>query len=193
MRIAYDASNHTWGKLETVIPSSATGLSVTQPKPSPDGRFLMFNMSSYGNFSIYNINSDLYILDLKTGKYFNPGINSNRSDSYHSWSSNSRWVVFSSKRDDGIHTRPYFCHIDTNGNASKPFVLPQEDPEFYSTDLLVYNVPEFVNAKFTVSQDILAGASRNLKDEIQAGLDPDIEVKETHTEGTDQMWRPGAK
>ncbi len=193
MRIAYDAGNNTWGELETVISSSATGLSITQPKPSPDGRFLMFNMSSYGNFAIYNITSDLYILDLKTGKYFNPGINSDRSDSYHAWSSNSRWIVFSSKRDDGIHTRPYFCHIDTNGNASKPFVLPQEDPEFYSTDLLVYNVPEFVNTKVTVSQDILAGVSENLEDEIQAQLDPDIEVKEKDTEDTGQMWRPGVK
>lgn len=193
MRIAYDASSNTWGELETVISSSATGLSITQPKPSPDGRFLMFNMSSYGNFSVYNITSDLYILDLETGKYFKPGINSDRSDSYHAWSSNSRWVVFSSKRDDGIHTRLYFCHVDTNGNASKPFVLPQEDPEFYSTDLLLYNVPEFVNAKVTVSQDILASVSRNLEDEIQAKLDPDIEIKGKDTEGTGQMWRPGAK
>jgi hypothetical protein len=193
MRIAYDAGSDTWGELETVIPSSATGLSITQPKSSPDGRFLMFNMSSYGNFSIYNIASDLYILDLKTGKYFKPGINSDRSDSYHAWSSNSRWVVFSSKRDDGVHTRPYFCHIDTNGNASKPFVLPQEDPEFYSTDLLLYNVPEFVNDKFTVSRDILAGVSENLKDELQAELDPDVEVRGKDTEETGQMWRPGAK
>ncbi|MEJ2354873.1 MAG: hypothetical protein P8Y62_03110 [candidate division WOR-3 bacterium] len=193
MRIAYDAVNNTWGKMETVITSSATGMSSTQPKPSPDGRFLMFNMSSYGNFAVYNTTSDLYILDLKTGKYMKPDINSNRSDSYHSWSSNSRWVVFSSKRDDGIHTRLYFSRIDTNGNASKPFVLPQKDPDFYLTDLLVYNVPEFVSDKITVNQDILAGASKNVEDEIQAQLDSDIEVKETGTEGTEQMWKPGAK
>jgi hypothetical protein len=193
MRIAYDVDNNSWGELETVISSSATDMSITQPKPSPDGRFLMFIMSTYGNFAIYNITSDLYILDLRSGKYFNPGINSNRSDSYHAWSSNSRWVVFSSKRDDGVHTRPYFCHIDTNGNASKPFVLPQEDPKFYETDLLLYNVPEFVNAKFTVSQDELAGVSRNLENEIQAKLDSDIEVKEKDTEETGQMWRPAVK
>jgi Tol biopolymer transport system component len=193
MRIAYDAGSNKWGELETVISSSATGLSITQPKPSPDGRFLMFNMASYGNFSIYNITSDLYILDLRAGKYFKPEINSDRSDSYHAWSSNSKWVVFSSKRDDGIHTRLYFCHVDTNGNTSKPFVLPQEDPGFYSTDLLLYNVPEFVNAKVTFSQDILADASRNLENEIQAELDPDIEVKEKDTEETGQMWRPAVK
>ena len=73
------------------------------------------------------------------------GANSADTDSYHSWSSNSRWIVFSSRRDDGLFTRLYIAHIDADGVAGKPFMLPQRDPQQYYADLFrSYNVPEFI-------------------------------------------------
>ena len=74
-------------------------------------------------------------------------ITSNDTESYHSWSSNSRWAVFSSRRGDGLYTRPYIAHINENGEADKAFLLPQEDPVNYYKELLFsYNIPEFSNA-----------------------------------------------
>ena len=71
-----------------------------------------------------------------------PAVNSDKSDTYHSWSSNSHWFVFASKRDDGLYGKPYFSYVDSTGKAYKPFVLPQEDPEHYDITLKSYNIPE---------------------------------------------------
>ena len=69
-------------------------------------------------------------------------VNSNRSETYHSWSSNSRWFVFASKRGDGQYGKPYFCYVDANGQAHKPFVLPQKHPDHYDLTLKSFNIPD---------------------------------------------------
>ena len=72
-------------------------------------------------------------------------MNSDDAESAHSWSSNSRWFVFGSRRDDGLYTRAYICHIDADGVCGKPFMLPQKSPrDFYDSSVRSYNVPEFV-------------------------------------------------
>ena len=78
-------------------------------------------------------------------------INSEVSDSWHCWSNNSRWVVFSSKRRDGLFTRPYFTHLGPDGHFSKPFLLPQKDPEFYDSFVRTFNLPELIERHVTVS------------------------------------------
>jgi hypothetical protein len=55
-------------------------------------------------------------------------------------------LLFSSRRDDGLTTRLYFAHIDSDGNCGKPFVLPQSDPGFYKSFLKSFNLPEFSTA-----------------------------------------------
>ena len=77
--------------------------------------------------------------------------NSPETDSFHSWSGNSRWFVFSSKRRDGFTARPYFVHVDEQGKLSKPFVMPQKDPAFYDTFIKTYNVPELVKEKIKIN------------------------------------------
>ena len=73
------------------------------------------------------------------------GANSDDTESFHNWSTNSRWLVFSSRRDDGLFTRPYFCHVDAKGVVSKAFMLPQRNPRrFYRERFLSFNVPDFV-------------------------------------------------
>jgi len=174
MRITYDPVNRTWGKLETVISSAELGLSITEPRVSPDGRFVLFTAAKYSQFPIYISSADLYLLDLQTGRWKKLNINSDRTDSFHSWSSNSRWIVFSSKRQDGLFTKPYFSYIDTLGNTSKPFVLPQEDPLFYETFLEVFNVPEFTKEPIHVSPRVLAKAAFSEQDALSAKLDPNV-------------------
>ncbi len=174
MRIAYDPVNRTWGKLETVISSAELGLSITEPRVSSDGRFVLFTAAKYGQFPIYISSADLYLLDLQTGRWKKLNINSDQVDSFHSWSSNSRWIVFSSKRQDGLFTKPYFSYIDTSGNTSKPFVLPQEDPLFYETFLEVFNVPEFTKQPIHVSPRVLAKAAFSEQDALSAKLDLNV-------------------
>jgi Tol biopolymer transport system component len=147
LRISFNAANHQFGTVvDTIVSSSQTGLSVSFPRISPDGKFILFCMSSYGSFTIWHSDSDLYLKNLETGAISKPDINSNFSESYHSWSSNGRWIVFSSKRGDGFTTELYISYCDSNGNADKPFILPQKDPDFYKTFLRSYNIPELVTS-----------------------------------------------
>jgi hypothetical protein len=171
MRVVYDPLKRIWGNLETVISSSDIGLSITEPRVSPDGRFVLFTAASYSQFPIYIQSADLYVLDVKTSKWKKLDVNSDKADSFHSWSSNGRWIVFSSKREDGLFTKPYFSHFDSLGNTTKPFVLPQENPLFYETYLYIYNVPEFTKEPVHVSPQALAEAAVSQQDAINAKFD----------------------
>jgi len=115
-------------------------------------------------------------MDLKTGIYRRLECNSDQSDSWHCWSSNSRWIVFSSKRDNGLLARPYFSYFDPEGREHKPFVLPQKDPTFYDTWLKTYNVPELVSGPVTIPQEELLRA---------------INSKDVSTDGAPKAKTPG--
>lgn len=144
--IDFDAEHGTFGKkIDVLVSASATGKTISYPRPSFDGKYLMFVMFNYGNFSIWHREADLYLMDLKTRKYRAiKEVNSPNTESFHDWSSNSRWFVFSSRRDDGLYTRLYIAHIDKNGQCSKPFLLPQRNPMQNIYNLMSYNVPEFI-------------------------------------------------
>lgn len=157
-RIAYDPAADTWGEVETVLSSEETGLSILEPRLSPDGRFLLFCMCDYGCFPIFRPSSDLYMMELATGTYEKLDINSPYSESWHSWSSNGRWIAFSSKRRGGLFTRPFFSYVDRNGKVSKPFILPQKDPFFYDSFLKTYSVPELITGPVKVNRRALARA-----------------------------------
>ncbi len=147
--IDFDSSSGTFGsKIDTLVSSFQTGKSVSFPRISPDGKNLVFTLSDYGNFSIWHREADLFQLDPATGN-FSPidEINSSETESYHSWSSNSRWMIFSSRRMDGLYTHPYITYVSENGSFSKPFMVPQKDPDFYEESLRSFNVPEFVTGK----------------------------------------------
>jgi hypothetical protein len=60
--------------------------------------------------------------------------------------------VFASKRDSGVFGRLYFAHVDADGQVAKPFLLPQEDPAFYDTNLNNFNAPEFAVKAVSVEQ-----------------------------------------
>ena len=161
VRKPFDQASRSFGETELVFDALAINKSVSFPRISPDGRYLVFTLHNYGTFSIWHKEADLSLLDLQTGKHHRMGLNSSESESYHSWSSNSKWLVFSSKRVDGLTARPYFAYIGSADNIGKPFVLPQKDPTLYKTMLTTFNKPEFVTGKVNLGpRDFLRAAKR---------------------------------
>jgi Tol biopolymer transport system component len=174
MRISYDINTNKWGKVDTVLLSEETGKSITFPEVSPDGKYLLFCMTDYGYFSIYSPASDLYLMDLKSFEYKKLDINSDHVESFHSWSSNSRWFLFISKRIDGFNSRIYFSHIDEEGNVYKPVLLPQRDPEFYSTFIYNFNRPVFIKEKVRLSSKELTRAAFGTIQNVK--FDPEVDI-----------------
>jgi hypothetical protein len=185
MRIGYDTSKGTWSESETVLSAAETGQSILMPRISPDGRFLLFCMCDYGCFPAYQVTSDLYLLDLRSGVHTRLAMNSSASESWHSWSSNSRWIAFSSKRDGGFFTRCYLSYVDATGSTYKPFVLPQSDPTRDGRLLKTYSVPEFTTGPIKTSKDALAAAVRSPE-----GIDVDALSGASAAGGARDPWRP---
>ena len=152
---------------ELVFDAAAMDKSATLPRVSPDGRYLMFTLAEYGVFHIWHRDADLWMLDLRTD-HAAPAraLNSPDTESYHSWSSNGRWVVFSSRRYDGNYTRPFFAHVDKKGRFGKPFELPCSDPDYHRQFMRCYNVPEFMTGPVTITPqqfaDILKTPGENV-------------------------------
>ena len=168
-RMAFDPAAKTFGPRELVFDAAAEGKSATLPRISPDGRWLLFTLGEWGCFHIWHRDADLWMIDLQNGEA-KPmdALNSDNTESYHSWSSNGRWVVFSSRRNDGVFTRPFIAHVDAQGRASKPFELPSENPDYHQQLIKSYNVPELMRGPvtFTPQQmaDILKGESTDVKE-----------------------------
>ena len=142
----FDAANKRFGKVDTLVKAGTE--SVTMPRMSPDGKYLLYTSTAYGNFTVWNKDADLRLIDLENSQNVSADQwNSNDSESWHSWSGNSRWVVFSTRRDDGAYTRLYIGHIGQDGKLGKAFLLPQRDPEHGKRLMKSYNIPEFVTSK----------------------------------------------
>ena len=167
-RKSFDAATMAFGPRELVFAADTLGQSATLPRISPDGRYLMFTMAPYGVFHIWHRDADLWMIDLSTLEARPTAeLNSRDTESYHSWSSNGRWIVFSSRRDDGNFTRPFIAHIDENGKGTKPFELPCADPDYHRQFMKSYNVPEFMRGPVTIKPqdfaDVLKGDGEPVK------------------------------
>jgi hypothetical protein len=147
VRKSFDQVSRSFGRAEIIFDARAINKSVSFPRISPDGQYLIFTLHNYGNFSIWHKEADLYMLDIQKGKTSKLPVNSDETESYHSWSSNGKWIVFSSKRGDGLTARPYFAYFGSPENIGKPFVLPQYDPGLYNRMVKTFNKPEFVTGK----------------------------------------------
>ncbi len=162
MQIPFDRQTGKFGTPKMLVDAASQKKNVTFPRPSPDGRYVMYCLSDSGCFSIWHRETDLWIHDLQSGES-RPltEVNSTETESFHCWSSNGRWFVFSSRRDDGLYTRLYLSHFDEQGRASKPFVLPQRRPEHDRDLMKSYNVPELtvepIRGGFRSRADVVQG------------------------------------
>ncbi len=190
MKASYDPVTGGFGRPVTVLAAARTGLSATHPRVSPDGRFLLFCLCEYGNFSIYRPGTDLYMMDLESGTFRRLECNSGQSDSYHSWSSGSRWFVFSSKRGDGVLARPYFAHVDADGAVSKPFVLPQKDPGLYESHLYTFNVPELVAEPVRQSRKKILDAALDTDRTLNSRSAGPVVSSSKDMDAEEQTWQP---
>lgn len=155
--IDFNPADGTFGqKVDTLFNAVALGKSLTWPKPSYDGKFLMFTLLDYGYFSIWHRESEQWLIDLRTHEA-RPidEINSNEADSYHNWSTNSRWIVFTSRRANGLYSQLFLASINENGQATKPFLLPQENPlKYYDETLYSFNTPDFTKEKVNFEKSV---------------------------------------
>lgn len=144
LRAPFDPVTARLGAVDTVWSAHDMQASAIIPRISPDGRFLMYSTSVSGALNLYHNDADLGMIDLSTGELVDcSALNSDQSESYHGWSRNGRWVVFSSKRVDGRFTRAFVAHWD--GKAwGKPFMLPQQDPRHNTLRMQAYNIPDFI-------------------------------------------------
>ncbi len=165
---SFDPETMLFGPRELVFDAAAVGQSAVLPRISPDGRYLLFSSGEHGYFHIWHHDSDLWMIDLSNGEVRKVDEwNSPDTESYHSWSSNGRWVIFSSRRDDGSYTRPFIAHFDANGHGSKPFELPSADADYHRQLMRSYNIPEFMRGPVTIRPqdfaDVLKGDGVNVK------------------------------
>jgi hypothetical protein len=164
----FDPETMQFGPRELVFAADTLDQSAVLPRISPDGRYMVFTMAKYGYFHIWHHDADLWVLDLTSGEA-KPitAINSNDTESYHTWSSNGHWLVFSSRRDDGTYTRPFFAHMDKDGKWGKPFELPQADPDYHRQFLRSYNIPELMKGPVEIAPqtfaDVLKGDGEPVK------------------------------
>lgn len=160
-RKPFDQKTRTFGETELVYDAAAENLSATFPRISPDGKYMLVGVGEFGCFHVWHPDADLYLMDMKSKQMRKlENVNSDRAESYHSWSSNSRWIMFISRRDDGNFSRLYFAYIDKNGHAHKAFELPQRDPNFYTYFMRSYNVPEFMTEPVSLSPQQFASTAK---------------------------------
>ena len=174
---SFDLTTHKFGEPQLVFDAAALDKSASLPRISPDGKYLAFALGNYGCFHVWHRDADICIIkaplppkgELVDGK--NPskndieqknvtqelplgglgGLNSSESESYPTFSSNGRWIMTASRRDDGNYTRPYISYFDTKGKCHKAFEVPMQDPEHNTLLIRSYNRPEFMKQKVKVT------------------------------------------
>lgn len=144
-RLSFDAGSMTFGEPELVYDAVERNRSAVQPRVSQDGRYVLFAEGPWGLFHIWHPTADIQVLDMQTGQLLDTApMNSARAESYPSFSSNDRWILFESRRDDGNYTRTYIAYFDAEGRLHKAFEVPAEDPEYFRLLLRSWSRPEFM-------------------------------------------------
>ena len=124
------------GKAEPIEGASHNGKSNYFAKFSPDGKWIVFCKAE--NYMLLMPDSELYIIPAEGGEARRLRANTRRMNSWHSFSSNGRWLVFSSKANTP-YTQLFLTHIDEDGESTPPVVLER----FTGSDRAA-NIPEFV-------------------------------------------------
>lgn len=158
LRVPFNAVTGELGEpIDTLYNPTQKGGSASFPRISPDGKHLLFTESDCATFPIWHKEADLKMINLESGKEEDTSLlNSKETDSYHSWSSNGRWIIFSSRRIDGRYTRLFIAHMDKKGKFGKPFLLPQKSATSNTLQLESYNIPEFIQEEVKLNKNEIA-------------------------------------
>ena len=125
------------GTAEPVAGASRNGMSNSFPKVSPDGKWIVYVQARNGQ--LMRPDSQLYIVPAAGGEARRMHCNTASMNSWHSFSPNGRWLVFSSKARSP-YTQMYLTHLDENGNDSPAILI-----ENATASNRAVNLPEFVN------------------------------------------------
>jgi tetratricopeptide (TPR) repeat protein len=124
------------GRAEPIKGASRNGRSNYFAKPSPDGKWIVFCQAK--SFMLLQPDSELFIIPAEGGEPRRLAANTTRMNSWHSWSPNSRWLVFSSKAASD-YTQLHLTHIDESGNSTPAILL-----SYFTAPDRAANIPEFV-------------------------------------------------
>ncbi len=126
------------GQAEPLAGASHNGRSNYFARYSPDGRWIVFCQAN--NYMLLQPDSELMIIPSEGGEARRLACNRKLMNSWHSWSPNGHWLVFTSKVFTP-YTQLFLAHIDQAGNASPPVLLSR-----FTSPHMAANIPEFVNA-----------------------------------------------
>ncbi|MBD5387968.1 hypothetical protein HDR68_01055 [bacterium] len=154
MQIDFNPETHEFSNLRTVARFSTMNLSATMPFASPDGKYLIVSALPTTTFAV-QVMGDLYKVSLEDSTpsgLVPPGVecgyriepiqslNTDGSETFHTFSSNGRWMVFASNRETFGIPEIYISHV-RDGIFSKPFILPQQSTTFYERNLRAFLFP----------------------------------------------------
>lgn len=148
-RIPFDG-----GKGGVAVPiegASGNGASNGFPKVSPDGKWVVWVKAENGQ--MLRPDGRLWIVPLAGGKAREMRCNGHPMNSWHSFSPNGRWMVFSSKRNTP-YTQMFLTHLDEEGNDSPAVLI-----EGATASNRAVNLPEFVNIAYDAFGPIEVPAS----------------------------------
>ena len=125
------------GQAERIAGASQNGMSNNFAKVSPDGKWIVFVECHNG--LLMRPDSRLFIVPAGGGVARPLESNTARMNSWHSFSPNARWLVFSSKARSP-YTQMYLTHLDDNGHATPAILI-----ENATAANRAVNIPDFVN------------------------------------------------
>jgi tetratricopeptide (TPR) repeat protein len=134
------------GKPEPIAGASRNGMSNAFPKVSPDGKWVVFVRCRNGQ--LMRPDGRLFVVPIGGGEAREMRCNLSLMNSWHSFSPNGRWMVFSSKSNTP-YTQMFLTHFDEDGSDSPAILI-----ENATAANRAVNIPEFVNVPYDEFQSI---------------------------------------
>jgi hypothetical protein len=98
------------------------------PRYSPDGKWISFVAGDASKSYFARQSSDIWLYSVTDGKLKKLECNREGAmDSWHAWSSDGAWLIFSSKRDSSNLTALYLSRIDPDGTAHPPVKITWDE------------------------------------------------------------------